>query len=165
MDIFLSSMIIMSKSNKKAYSRATYSIHQLEAKAYRALKQYLTVALQEYSISPVEWSLLGLLYENKKGLRLTTIADELGVEAPFITSLVHKLTQKKVIEQNVDVIDNRVKIILLTKEGKSFVVVVERNVKNKLKKFQQHISAQQFSVHLEVLTTFIENAKKLENGE
>ena len=120
-------MPIMKIVKKKPISDeppATYRIGLLQSRAYRIMKQRTTQHLSVFDISPFDWALLGLLFDSKKGMRCRTIAEEIGVEAPFVTSRTRILKHKGLIDEKGDKVDHRAKILRLTEKGKNFVTKI-----------------------------------------
>ncbi len=150
----LKKMTIASKTHK------TYQVGLLQTKAYRILKQSTTKLLEPYSISSIEWAMLGLLYDAPKGMRLMKVADELGVEAPFVTTMNINLSQRGFITNVADPEDNRAKLVCLTKSGKVFVDETELYLRREMKMLFKDISINNLLAYLLVLKKLIENKDK-----
>lgn len=106
---------------------STYQIGLLQSKAYRVLNQETAKVLEPYKISPIDWAILGLIYDNQKtGLRFSGLAKELGVEAPFITERSIVLQKLGLITQTTDEKDKRVKYLSLTSKGNDLVPTVDK---------------------------------------
>ena len=138
----------------------TYRIGLLQSKAYRVMKQRTTQHLSVFDLSPFDWALLGLLYDSRKGMRVGTIASEIGVEAPFVTSRTRILKQKGIIEEKSDKIDQRAKILRLSEKGKNFVQKVERDLCLSMKYLVEGGTPKDFATHLRVMNLIIANDKK-----
>jgi DNA-binding MarR family transcriptional regulator len=110
----------------KAVGLNTYKIGLLQTKAYRILNQETARILKPYHITPIDWALLGLLYENPDGLRLSHIAEELGVEAPFITEQSQDLIKLKLITIEPTLEDKRVKMMRLTDQANQQIPEIEK---------------------------------------
>lgn len=121
----LGNIIELIKKGTSAFS--TYHVGLIQARGYRALKQHMTAGLKEFDIAPIEWGLLGVLYEhkNEEGVRMMDLAEMLGITAPFVTMMVDRLEEKKIIFRDNATDDRRVKYVALTKEGIVFVKKVE----------------------------------------
>lgn len=154
---------IMKQANKKANLAeppATYRIGLLQSRAFRIMKQRTTQHLSVFDISPFDWALLGLLFDSKKGMRCRTIAEEIGVEAPFVTSRTRILKSKGLIDEKGDKADQRAKILRLTEKGKNFVIKIERDLRLSMNYFVDGGSLSDFATHIRVIELVIENDKK-----
>ncbi len=149
---------IVKKIRTAAQNTTTYRIGLLQAKAYRALKQYTTKALAHLDISTVEWAFLGLLFDEPNGLRASEAALELGVEAPFITVLHKKLGKKKLVEAKQDEHDTRAKVLFLSKEGRRFVEETEIYLRGKMRPLVRGTSMKDILAYISVLQTIEENS-------
>jgi DNA-binding MarR family transcriptional regulator len=150
---------IIKKISAATNNQTTYKVGLLQAKAYRALKKHTTEALAHLDVSSVEWAFLGILYDNKNGIRSSDAADELGVEAPFITATFGKLEKKDLVETKVDKTDSRAKLLCLTASGRQFVTSTETHVRSKMRPILTGLSAKDVISYLVVLEKIIENSK------
>ncbi|MBA3733528.1 MarR family transcriptional regulator [Patescibacteria group bacterium] len=150
-------MNIIHKIQAAAQNRKTYRIGLLQAKAYRVLKHYTSKVLSEYKISTIEWAFLGLLYDAPKGMRSSVVANELGVEAPFITQIVKKLEKTDFILEKEDEKDSRAKILSLTKEGVKFVDITEVKLREVMRPLVKDVSPGALMSYIEVMQSIIKN--------
>ncbi len=150
-------MNIFQKIQTISQNRKTYRVGLLQAKAYRVLKHHTSNALSEYKISTTEWAFLGLLYDAPEGMRSSAIAQELGVEAPFVTQLVKKLEKTNFLIEKEDEKDSRAKIISLTKVGIIFVDTTETKLREVMKPLIKGISPGALTAYLEVMQSIIKN--------
>ena len=113
----------------KAAGLKTYKIGLLQTKAYRILNQETAKALKPFGITPIDWALLGLLYEaSQEGLRLSQLAIELGVEAPYITEQSESLIKQKWITVTPTPSDKRVKLMALTDHARKKIPNIEKKL-------------------------------------
>ncbi len=152
---------ILKKIQRGSHNRTTYRVGLLQAKAYRVLKRHTMDALTDEGISTVEWALLGLLCDNKGGMRAAHLAKELGVEAPFVTSLLTHLNGMKLTASRGDARDSRVKIIHLTEQGTRFVEKTEKHLRAHMKKLLTGIGISDVLSYIVVLEKIIENSKEI----
>lgn len=129
----------------------------LQAKAYRVLKKQTADALAEYRVSTVEWALLGLLFQEDKGMRSSKLAKELGVEAPFITALFRKLEKRGFVDAISDENDSRARNIRLTDEGIDFVQSTEQKMKQRMRPLIEGISVNDLMSYVAVLEKILQN--------
>ena len=159
----LSPMKLFSSIGLIKKATATYRLGLLQAKAYRILKQRTTEYLFHLDISTIDWALLGLLYDNQKGIRLKKIADDLGVEAAFVTSLVKSLKQKQLVQIDSDSKDQRAKLLKLTEKGLKLVPGVEQELRHLMRPLVSGATPKQLLSYLVVLEQIIQNAEKSMN--
>ncbi len=136
----------------------TYRIGLLQARAYRILKQETATILQPLGISTIEWAFLGLLYD-KKVLRMKDAAQELGVEAPFITATSAQLHAKKLVHESRSEADVRVKLISLTEQGRGFVEETEAYVRTSLRYLMLGAHPRDLIGYVAILELIIKNEK------
>lgn len=110
----------------------TYLSGALFMKAYRLLRLNVTGCLSQFGINPTSWVLLGIIRETKDGIRLAEVANIMNVKAPLITTLVHDLIAKELIELLPHHTDKRVKLLLLTPAGKVYIKKVEAALEQSL---------------------------------
>lgn len=139
-------------------STSTFRVGLLQAKAFRILQQCTMEYLQKYKISPIYWAFLGLLNDRNDGARPSDAADELGVEAPFVTIMVKELSKRGFLIEKTHKDDNRAKIITLTLKGKEFVKTTEVYLRKEMRFFANGITPKEFINYLTVLTKIIENS-------
>ncbi len=151
---FLKKITILAKNQK------TYQVGLLQTKAYRVLKQRTAELLKTSDISTVEWAMLGILYDNSQGIRLNILADELGVEAPFVTKMMRKLLKNNLINLIADPEDSRAKVVCLTKQGKSFVEKTELYISKKMKNTFKDISKGDLLRYVLVLQTIVDSTQE-----
>lgn len=132
-------------------SITTYNVGLLQAKVYRKLKDLTNEALKPYDISSVEWAFLGVIFDHSTGIRSTELAKKLGVKAPFITELVPKFEQRKLLKYEKDDSDARVKKIILTTDGKKLVSEIEKVLRAESKKWLDGLSFKDVYTYLKVL--------------
>ena len=147
-------MKIFRDINEARKNLTTYKVGLLQTKAYRNLKSKTSEALKPYKVSSVEWAFLGILHEYKDGIRPKNLADVLGVEAPFITSLAIKFEKQKILEYKKDDLDGRAKKLLLTDKGHNLAIEIEALLRKESKKWLEGISIRE-------IITFIKVLKKL----
>lgn len=143
------------KISTGASHHTTYQIGLLQSRAYRILKQETARALEKYKMSPTEWSCLGLLYDNPKGLHASVVAEDLGVMAPFVTELAQDLKARKLIDVVTTTGDKRMRLIRITNTGIQFVTEVEPTVRLEMKQLIASLTRNDFLSYLVVLKTIV----------
>lgn len=106
----------------------SYLSGALFMKAYRLLRANVAECLSAYDINPTSWVLLGIIRESKDGVRLIEVANTMNVKAPLVTTLVQDLIAKDLIELLPHHSDKRVKLLMLTPNGKTLMKKVEASM-------------------------------------
>ncbi len=152
----------MKPSKKKElfdHNEPTYRAGLLHAHSYRILRKYATDELEIVELSTLDWSLLGTLYEQKKGYRSSVLARKLGIDAPLVTAMARKLIQKGYIAEAVDTKDSRAKILRLTAKGRGFVPIYDRILCQRLNLLLVGATAKDFSGYIHILEIILKNSK------
>ncbi len=89
------------------------------------------------------------------------LADELGVEAPFVTTMNNKLLKLSFVQHVPDPEDNRAKLARITEKGSAFVDEIEVHLRKEMKLLFKDISVKDILAYLHVLQGIINNAKKV----
>ena len=141
------------------FGLTTYQLGLLQAKAYRILKMRTNHALKPYNISTIEWALLGMLSEKKEGLTFGEIAKQLGVEAPFVTELLGKLEQKKLVTLVYSELDRRSKKAFISKDGMKLVSTVEKELRQTMRPLLKSASIKDVLAYRRILEVIIKNSE------
>ena len=147
---------MLHKLNLAKQNRTTYRVGLLQAKAYRILKSRTTQLLKPLGISTTEWAFLGLLHDHGS-LRTKAAALELGVEAPFVTSLVLSLKKRGLVSDAKESKDIRAKSLELTEEGVSFVETTEKVIREGMRPSIRGAHMNDLLGYLSVLETIVNN--------
>ena len=155
---------MVSKKKKELFDHdePTYRAGLLHAHSYRILRKYATDELEIVELTTLDWSLLGILYEQKKGYRSSVLARLLGIDAPLVTATARKLKQKGYIMETLDIKDSRAKILRLTVKGRGFVPIYDRILCQRLNLLLVGATAKDFSGYISILETILKNSKPLD---
>lgn len=129
----------------------TYELIRLQAKTYRSLKNYFNSKLTDEKLSSLEWSVLGLLAKKADGLRFIEIAQNMGVEPPFVTELISQLEKQKLVKATDNPQDKRAKIVLLTDKGTKKLATIETTLEQKIMNLFSDISASEWQTYRNVM--------------
>jgi DNA-binding MarR family transcriptional regulator len=153
-------MKILKKLTTAGENRTTYRVGLLQSKAYRILKQHTDKKLTPFEISSTHWAFLGLLFDAKTGMRPSVIAEELGVEAPFVTRLLNEFIKKGFVKKSADPKDSRSTLLGLTEKGRTQVAKIEKHLRAEIAPLIAGVSLSDLLSYLEVLSQIIENGTK-----
>lgn len=143
-----------------------YEVAILHAKAYRVLKSNVARILESFQVSITQWTILNLLSQNTK-IRTKDIAQEMGVEVPFVTHQLNLLQERKLITRVISKEDKRERSLQLTKEGEKTVEASLASVKKDLDTYFKGVSPQDMKGYLavlEMLGSIPENKQPRVNG-
>ena len=149
-------MGLLQKLSLGAKNRTTYRAGLLQAKAYRILKQETAKILKPFDITTFEWGFLGLLADHE-AIRPKHLAEELGVEAPFVTQILQRLKKKGLVAETRDPKDTRAKTLSLTAKGETFISKIEPVVRSGVKPLLEGAGMSELLGYLAVLETIIRN--------
>lgn len=135
----------------------SYRSSILLTRAYRVLRARVYDCLEEFELNPTEWSLIGVVYEAKDGVRLSQVATALGVKAPLVTLLVDNLVKRDILQRIPNQVDARAKLLVMTPHGKGLVKTVERSLNNALLPLLGGLSEQDMMTYQKVLEVIIQN--------
>ena len=92
----------------------------------------MAVTLDSWGITLTEWLVIGCAIDSgPKGIKLSDVAKELGVEMPVITNLVKSAVASNWIIREVDEDDKRAKRIIITQFGINEADKIETELKGR----------------------------------
>jgi len=127
-----------------------------QAKTNRFVKNYTSHILEQYSLSPLDWSLLGSLYKEPDGCRFVDISKSMGVEPPFVTELMNNPKLRLYIDVKTNPEDRRAKIVMLTNKGKQQVANIEKRIHASLSKTLSSIPNGDIKTYMKVMQKLID---------
>lgn len=133
-----------------------YSLALLHTKAHRAIRQSIAAALEPFEVTLLEWILLCSL-DLENGIRLSQVADLLGVEAPLISQLLVSLQAKGLVKLTQDGEDRRAKRLVLTVNGHKIVLESDAHLQKTTDTLFQNLSLSDLEAHEKALATVIAN--------
>jgi DNA-binding MarR family transcriptional regulator len=97
-----------------------YTQRCVEYAFLEVLRQCCLEQGKSYMVTPPQWGVLALLYEDD-GMTIGTISQRRGFDAPTITGIVKRLEQSGLVERCHDRADRRVVKVYLTAEGREIM--------------------------------------------
>lgn len=101
------------------------SLNYLIIRLCRAHRARAGTLLEVYGLYPGQERILFLLWEGE-GLRLSKLAEQLGVQAPTITKMISRMEAAGVVERRAAPHDSRTTQVFLTPKGRGLKEDVER---------------------------------------
>ena len=132
-------------------------------KASRLLREHIHAVLSQYELTPMEWSMLGVLAEARNGVQHAYVAEQLHVKAPFVTALAQPLLTRDLIRSVPSQFDARGKLLALTPAGKKLRKTVQTALNRRLKQLLAGVSDHDIASYHKVLVTIIGNDGPIRN--
>ncbi len=142
----------------------TYRVSLLKSQVYRAMTAYLSKVLEPYNLSPPEWTLAGVLYE-ENSMPATELANYLGVKPPVVTASLNRLKTEKVIKKRPHPDDSRYIIVSLTAHGRRLVEEIEDKIQKDFKRFTRDIKKSDIRTYFKVLESIASKLKANQPNE
>lgn len=136
----------------------TYKKAALQTIAYKCIRDSVNSVLTRFDLNSTQWMILGALYEQAVGLRMTDIAHDLQVEVPLITTLVQPLARKGLVRSHRGKADRRTKPLALTMDGQKLVRQIETTLGLALKPLERNLLPSEIDGYFHTLQIFIGNA-------
>lgn len=109
----------------------TYQAVIAQARAYRTLRSFMVETLKKHDLTLTEWLMIGTIIDaGKVGVRVSDLAETLGVEMPVITNLTNRAVDGDWVTRTVDSIDRRSKRIVATNHGSERACVIEGELRH-----------------------------------
>ena len=136
----------------------TYHKARLQVVGYRNIQTRVNAVLSPHSLNTSQWIILGWLYENAGGLRVTELAEVLQVEPPLVTTLLQPLQQSGLIQMRKDEQDGRAKIVTLSVQGQAAVPIIEAQLSDALQQLDNSVTEDMLLTYFAVLQQFVDNS-------
>lgn len=154
-------MSVIKRLILKHLTLTTYQIGMLVARTHRVLKAKTDAVLAPYDLTSVDWAVLGLLHDDQgQGIRLGDLGDELGVEAPFITVRIKKLSDRKLVAIKQTATDKRERLAVITPAGSTLVTTIEPILRTESRRWLKGVSVPSIKGFITVMKTVTLNNQK-----
>lgn len=142
----------------------TYQAVIAQARAFRNLKNFMAANLNKYHITMTEWLLIGCVIDRENsGIRLSELAEALGVELPVVTNLVNKAEADGWIVKCTDTIDKRARLVKATPKGAEQACKIEGELRASTVGWLSGVDNQALNGYLELVSILSDKDIKL-NG-
>jgi DNA-binding MarR family transcriptional regulator len=149
------------KTNKFLGPAATtYNIGLAQTQAFKFVMGITASFLKKFSLTNVEWVMLGILRDNPYGIRSLTLAETLAVEQPYVTVATRNLIRCGLITTAVDPTDKRAKILAITKKGSRLVAVVEKDLAKEMDKMAAGMLLADVAAYVKVMSVIAGKLRK-----
>ncbi len=141
-----------------ARNRKTYAVGLLQSRAYRALKQQTAILLKEDGLTPVEWSMIGIIGDRPASICASDIALILGVKAPLVSRLIKRLHAGGWI----DIVksgDKRQRFLVLTSHGNKMLDTIEKRLHVGMRPLLRGVKAKDLLGYLHTLEAIEGNTR------
>ncbi len=138
----------------------TYINGTIQSRSVRLLRQRVIAVLSTYDLTPTYWSMLGIIFEARDGIRQTDVANALQVKPPLVTMMTRELQGRDLIKVVPNQFDARAKLLTTTPAGKKFVKGVESTLSKMLEGLLEGLTESDMLTYQKVLTTIIANGNQ-----
>jgi MarR family transcriptional regulator, organic hydroperoxide resistance regulator len=138
----------------------TYISGNIQTRAYAILREEVYTVLEKQDITPSVWSMLGIVFEAKDGIRQSEVARALNVKPPLITIMARTLQEQLLIESVTNQFDARAKLLRVTPYGKKFIKLVESELYEHLETLLSGLTESEMITYQKVLETIIANKNR-----
>lgn len=138
----------------------TYINGTIQSRSVRLLRQRVIAILSTYDLTPTYWSMLGVIFEARDGIRQTDVANALQVKPPLVTMMTRELQSRDLIKVVPNQFDARAKLLTTTPAGKKYVKGVETALSKMLEGLLEGLTESDMLTYQKVLTTIIANGNK-----
>lgn len=143
-----------------ARNRKTYAVGLLQSRAYRALKQQSALLLKEDGLTPIEWSMIGIIDDRTSSISASDIAHLLGVKAPLVSRMIKHLSASGWVK-TAPSSDKRQRLLLLTPEGKKKLEKIEKHLHVGMRPLLHGVKPRDFLGYLHTLEVIEGNTKDM----
>lgn len=145
----------------KHFSLTTYQIGVLVARTHRVLKAHTDAVLAPYDLTSVDWAIIGLLHDDSStGMKLSTLSEELGVEAPFITVRIKRLQDRNLVTVTSGTTDKRERLATITRAGSQLVTTIEPILRKESRRWLKGVGPLDVKGFITVMKTVTLNDQK-----
>lgn len=137
----------------------TYLSGAIFAKAHRVLRETVRQCLLRHGLTPTSWTFLGAVSNAPDGIRMVTLAEQMGVKPPLVTLMAHGLIEKGLIKRIPHHSDRRAKLLVATPEGRRFIQKIEKDMAFALTDLLQGLDTEDLKGYQKVLETIVKNGQ------
>lgn len=139
-------------------TQPSYKSGLLFSRAHAAVRTRIYTILARYELTPSYWSILGTTINADEGIRLSSVAKQMGVKAPLITMLANDLIEQGLIKRLPHHSDGRAKLLVPTPKGKKLAQKVEAELDQEISLLMHGVTASEAAAFQKTLQTIISNA-------
>lgn len=143
--------------DKESVNFSLQHVAVLDNTASRVFRMNINEVLSVYSLNINHWAILGLLKVHKT-FNLAELSEELKLDPPFVTNLIHDLKKLGYIKIVPCGHDRRCKLIELMPKSKELIPNIEKLVEKKAKKLVK-ATDEEIACFLKILKKVIQNGQ------
>lgn len=129
-----------------------YEACLLHSRADRALRVVVSRQLERFSVTMMEWLLIGVVGDGpKEGVTMSAVASTLDVTLPQVTALTASLTKSKLLKQKIGRQDRRSRRLICTTAGKRLLEEIEQATNTALDEWLTDIPTEQLQSYFKTL--------------
>ena len=131
----------------------TYQAGVLQARAYRNLREFMSIHLKEHNNTMMEWALVGLVYDytSDGGARVGQLANIINVEISLVTNMLNNLEARDLITRIIDPADRRARRVVTTRKAEADVKKIEKKLGIEMRKWLGNVSVRELQGYVKTL--------------
>ena len=149
-------MMMSSKFSKplKLSDLKTYHVGALESAAHRAMRKHKDALLQEYSLTGMQWYIIGTVADTgEAGIRTTDLAQTLGTTMGFLTNNVNLLVSSGILVRRENDEDSRSTFVVMKSNYRKKYQQIEVALRKKLREtIYTHVTPEELETYVNVIT-------------
>lgn len=132
----------------------TYQSGATQAFVHRELQKLCDDILSPYNITKMQWLIIGnVLDSQKKGIRISDLAEKLGTTISFLTTSINLLESRNILKRLDNVSDTRSKLIVVNRYYVPKCQEIEATLRRGLRQtIYSEVDPAEFRVYIKVLT-------------
>lgn len=131
-----------------------YEVCLTHSRADRALRVVMSRQLEQFSVTMMEWLLMGVVCHGpRQGITMSDAAATLDVTLPQVTALTAGLTKAKLLRQKISRQDRRSRRLVCTATGKQLLEETEETANNALREWLADIPKEQLDAYIKTIAT------------
>lgn len=138
-----------------------FELEITQGRAYRMLEKHLTKLLAKYDLFITDWKVLGKIHSGED-MQPAHLAELLGVKRPFITVLLKKLEDKKLITRVSNEDDKRFQKVTITESGKELFEKMEEDVQILMKQLLKGTNMLEMIAYRNIMKSIIKNGEAID---
>ncbi|MEP7204718.1 MAG: MarR family transcriptional regulator [Candidatus Saccharibacteria bacterium] len=131
----------------------TYQSGATQALVHREIQKICDDILRPYKITKMQWLIIGnVLDAQKKGIRISDLAEKLGTTISFLTTSINLLEARNILKRFDNVSDTRSKLIVVNKQYVPKCQEIETTLRSGLRNtIYGNVDPTEFRIYIKVL--------------
>jgi len=123
------------------------------------VRQRVYSVLETHHLTATSWATLGSINSAQEGIRLSSVAEAVGMTPAMITLMANELIGQGLIKRIPHHTDGRAKLLVITPKGKQLANTVEQQLNQVIQDLLSGLTAGEIVSFQKTLETIIHNAQ------